>query len=349
LCYADNPWTVVMDGSKEVDAVFSPIVSTVRVIPDTTQGSVVSGEEFPFIHCDDSENSICIYGYSWDASITLKAEPKPGYAFSHWEENGITVSTEREYCFLVEGSRELVPVFEEFRLGFPLEDRVPYITEGQTAATVTAVMDHSLSGGYYTLDGRNSEIETYNGLVANGTEHDYGNGVYCYDIVGITPFSGIKYYYIYPEENRSEICYDEHSGYDFDPLIDYNPNQIDPDDGQLGNGHDILATADGKLYKDTTGIIYGISGWNSYHAFYINHENGYYTWYLHCGRLTADIEDQIQTQGYADVTQGQHIAEVAGYGPDGLNTYPDHLHFEIRLNGINPANLIDPYGENLWE
>ncbi|MFA7209712.1 MAG: hypothetical protein WC120_05560, partial [Parcubacteria group bacterium] len=66
LCYADNPWTVVMDASKEVDAVFSPIISTISVVPDTAQGSVSSNEEFPFIHCDDSENSICSYGYAWD-------------------------------------------------------------------------------------------------------------------------------------------------------------------------------------------------------------------------------------------------------------------------------------------
>ncbi|MFA7208850.1 MAG: M23 family metallopeptidase, partial [Parcubacteria group bacterium] len=67
-----------------------------------------------------SENSICSYGYAWDTAITLSARPEPGYAFSHWEENGIIVSTEREYCFLAEGSRELVPVFE--RLRFPIGD-----------------------------------------------------------------------------------------------------------------------------------------------------------------------------------------------------------------------------------
>ncbi|MDP1884800.1 MAG: hypothetical protein Q8L10_05585 [Candidatus Moranbacteria bacterium] len=128
LCYADNPWTVVMDASKEVEAVFSPIVSTINVIPDTDQGSVFSSEEPPLIHCDDQPESMCSYGYGWDASVELTADPKPGYAFSHWEEGGIAISTERTLSFLAEGSRELVPVFEE---------DLPYSPIRPTSSTIT--------------------------------------------------------------------------------------------------------------------------------------------------------------------------------------------------------------------
>jgi murein DD-endopeptidase MepM/ murein hydrolase activator NlpD len=318
---------------------------SVNVSVNSAMGSVVSSEEPPKI---DTESNATSTTYHFNDPVTLTANSKPGYRFVRWEENGQTVSTQQAYSFLAEATRNLTAVFEPFRLGFPLKDRVPYIAEGETAVTVTAVMDHSLQGGYYTADGRNQEVMAYNGLVANGIERYY-DGVYCYDVEGVVPFPGILYSGVFPSQNRSEICYDEHPGYDFSGLIQgYNETQTDPEDGQLGNGHDILATQNGKLYKDATGEIYS-NGWDSYHAFYIDHGNGYYSWYLHSGRLNATVESQIQTQGYATVTKGQHIAEVAGYGPYGLNDFPDHLHFEVRKDGFGHANVIDPYGVDMWE
>ena len=51
--------------------------------------------------------------YWHTGEVTVEAEPGEGYAFIEWVEEGETVSTEREYEFVVENDRDLVAVFQE--------------------------------------------------------------------------------------------------------------------------------------------------------------------------------------------------------------------------------------------
>lgn len=62
----------------------------------------------------------------------------------------------------------------------------------------------------------------------------------------------------------------------------------------------------------------------------ISHSNGVETYYAHCSKLYYEAG--------AQVTQGQVIAEVGSTG----NSSGNHLHLEIRVNGIayNPQNYL---------
>ncbi|MFA5994729.1 MAG: CHAP domain-containing protein [Parcubacteria group bacterium] len=111
-CYYNPELTVMMNADKNVTAVFTPVVSNVNVYPDTTKGSVVSGEADPLIHCDDGGNSNCSAGYSGGNMVSLIAKHKAGYAFVRWEEGGIAISTNSTLNFTMGGSRSLTPVFE---------------------------------------------------------------------------------------------------------------------------------------------------------------------------------------------------------------------------------------------
>ena len=105
---------------------------------------------------------------------------------------------------------------------------------------------------------------------------------------------------------------------------------------QVPQGTKVLATADGKLFKAVTDPVNG-AGYDYYNNSYIDHQNGYFSWYLYAP-LTPEILAQINQNGYAQVTRGQVIG----------NTVGDHLHFEVRLNGSDNQNVVDPYKLGLW-
>jgi murein DD-endopeptidase MepM/ murein hydrolase activator NlpD len=106
---------------------------------------------------------------------------------------------------------------------------------------------------------------------------------------------------------------------------------------QVPEGTPVLATADGKLYKAEIDLVNG-AGYDYYYNSYIDHQNGYYSWYLYAP-LTPAILAEINLNGYAQVTKGQVIG----------NTIGDHLHFEVRRNGSDHQNVVDPYKLGLWE
>jgi hypothetical protein len=103
-------------------------------------------------------------------------------------------------------------------------------------------------------------------------------------------------------------------------------------------GSVVVATAAGRLYKATaaTDPVNG-AGYDYYNNSYIDHQNGFFSWYLYVP-LDPAILAQITAKGYADVTKGQVIGRTIG----------DHLHFEVRLNGFNHQNVVDPYKMGLW-
>jgi murein DD-endopeptidase MepM/ murein hydrolase activator NlpD len=108
-------------------------------------------------------------------------------------------------------------------------------------------------------------------------------------------------------------------------------------------GTEVLATADGKLYKAVVDPVNG-AGYDYYQNSYIDHQNGYYSWYLYAPLTTAILEE-INLNGFAQVTRGQVIGHVAPADP---STIKDRLHFEVRCNGSDNQNVVDPYRTGLW-
>ena len=62
----------------------------------------------------------------------------------------------------------------------------------------------------------------------------------------------------------------------------------------------------------------------------ISHGNGVETYYGHCSKLYGNVGEQV--------SQGEAIAEVGSTG----NSTGNHLHLEIRINGVayNPENYV---------
>jgi len=212
----------------------------------------------------------------------------------------------------------------QFGFDFPIQGYSPY------NAPVTAVLDHS------EFDARNVRFYGKSDGLVRAFNGETGNKIYgskCYDkkctVVGYRNenfsifLSGVLNY---PPPDNDYLWYDGHPGYDYSIPIDT----------------DIKATEKGKLYKAKNDPVNG-GGWNKFHTFYIDHENGYTSWYLHCKNLTADVEAEITQKGFANVIKGQIVAKSGNY-PSGAY----HLHFEVRLNGFDHKNVIDPYKERLW-
>ena len=151
------------------------------------------------------------------------------------------------------------------------------------------------------------------------------------------------------------MYYDGHAGYDY-PV-----------------GSVITAAAEGtlclaKLESSSTGsgewrnsskcpygkddINTSEDSWAKFHTFYIVHPGteNLSTWYLHASSLDPVVLASISAQGYADVSKGDVVATMGGYGNGKQDTFGKHLHFEVRRDG---STLIDPYGWNgspvLWE
>ena len=89
-------------------------------------------------------------------------------------------------------------------------------------------------------------------------------------------------------------------------------------------GTNIVAADSGKVLK-VSKLTYGY-GWHVI----IDHGNGVSTLYAHCSRLDVSVGDYVE--------KGQ---VVAGIGTTG-NSTGNHVHFEVRINGVqqNPLNYV---------
>jgi len=209
-----------------------------------------------------------------------------------------------------------------FWLAFPLPDYTP------TTAPVGAVMDNSVlerTPVQFYVPG--DVIKAFNGEIG---EKQYG-------VTYLDPYG--KYWPAYMNSTGADFFPAAVGGqrplnYLNGPYLSYagNPGY----NYQVPEGTPVLATADGRLYQAVTDPVNG-AGYSYYHNSYIDHQNGYYSWYLYAP-LSADILAQIGQYGYAQVTKGQVIGQTIG----------DHLHFEVRLNGFDHANVVDPYKIGLW-
>jgi murein DD-endopeptidase MepM/ murein hydrolase activator NlpD len=234
-------------------------------------------------------------------------------------------------------------------LSFPLAGYTAY------TAPVSAVMDHSMTAPYGA--DTNRTVTAFNGEV--GTVGPYKKST-CYRkldssafLIGVLNYTGTS-----GSGGNAYLCYDGHPGYDY-------PRPL---------GTDIFAPAAGKLCVATTntsqpspanvwrsstecGAIPNViitrwkkSGKGNYNTFYIFHTeyiNGvtgdYTTVFLHSNNLESSVWSTVASQGYANVTRGQHVAAVGNVGTGGY-----HVHMEVyKKNTSGEWVLIDPYGDGV--
>jgi len=208
-------------------------------------------------------------------------------------------------------------------LGFPLPGYTPY------TAPVSAVMDNSVL--------ERTTIEFYvPGTVIKAFNGEIGDKQYGF--IYLDPWG--QYWPAYMNSTRTNFFPPSPSG--VRPL-NYLNGQYLSYSGMPGynyevpEGTPVLATASGKLYKALTDPVNG-AGYDYYNNSYIDHQNGFFSWYLYAP-LTSAILAEITANGFAQVTKGQVIG----------NTIGGHLHFEVRYSGPDHKNVVDPYKLGLWQ
>jgi hypothetical protein len=237
-----------------------------------------------------------------------------------------------------------------FQLAFPLEKTFPCASGSCNTvctAAVSAVIDHSgtpidpeyAGACWYARDGR---VEAYDGEIGDafascnrkqtGYSNEEGslftiNGHY----VGVR---GCRPEPPAPAAPGAYLNFDGHSGYDF-PTPPSTP---------------ILAAESGSLYEAHLDPINDCRGrtdpWSTFHAFYIDHGNGYSTWYLYAEDLSEDVKAEVEANGFAAVAKGQTIAYAGSFGRNCRNC--THLHFEVRHHepgqeAEQDGLVVDPY------
>ncbi|HEY4515407.1 MAG TPA: peptidoglycan DD-metalloendopeptidase family protein [Candidatus Paceibacterota bacterium] len=204
---------------------------------------------------------------------------------------------------------------------------------------ISAVIDHldtaidPLSKKNWGRSAKDQRVKAFNGEI--GETESSATEPFGYTKKIPSPFFSkkeINYVGAYSKEDKYSstfyLNYDGHAGYDF-PYQKLNP---------------VIAPAEGYLQKarNNDDTVYG-QGWEIHHTFYINHNNGYSTWYRHCLGISDELESTIglDYKKFCPVKQGQVIGYVGDFGAGNSA----HLHFEVR-DKMN--KIIDPYAENLW-
>lgn len=195
-----------------------------------------------------------------------------------------------------------------FYLSFPLPDYTA------TTAQISSVFDHSTEYPYCP----DQIVCTYTdekGTIPNYDEKPYpassskdcpGQNLYSYKKSDETTFykKGKLNYIGTTLTGSSTLNYDGHPGYDF----------------PAKENTKVLAAASG-----TASLV----DKSPYNTVYIDHGNGYQTYYLH-------LESRAFTENKISVNRG----DVIGYSGDEGSTNSYHLHFEVKKNGVS----VDPYG-----
>ena len=216
-------------------------------------------------------------------------------------------------------------------LSFPLhgEGVTPY------NAPISAVMDHSgtpldlvnpcewesIDNSVVTFTGEKGERIFGMNCSDGGLHPGYKNSTGAAFLKGVVNYIGARCgpvdseMYNHPERF---LNYDGHSGYDYPATLSTK----------------VFAAADGNLRK--------AHSWTNDHGFYIEHPNGYSTWYYHCYALEPAIEEALQTANFVPVQRNDPIATIGKVGADAY-----HLHFEVRSQ-VDWHYIVDPYTEMLW-
>jgi murein DD-endopeptidase MepM/ murein hydrolase activator NlpD len=178
-------------------------------------------------------------------------------------------------------------------LSFPLREYTPY------TAPIGAVLDHSMPQGN-CADGR---IVAYTGEEGRRQwgESSWSTNNGCGTLRGYRNRNGTSFsiggQYVDTGDGTRHLFYDGHTGYDY----------------PRPNGTRVEAAAAGTAYH------YNYGGEENV---YIDHGNGYETYYVHLSERTIEHGEQVNA--------GEKVGEV-GAG---------HLHFTVKKGG----QRVDPYG-----
>ena len=232
----------------------------------------------------------------------------------------------------------------------------PIKIEGQAltpfTVRISAVLDHMgtmidsarPAGNTWGLNGKDQKVKAFNGEI--GDAEKTSTPPFGFTKADHTPFfkdKEINYVSarnsgFYPD--NCYLNYDGHSGYDFSYPV--GTLLIAPADGELHKAkEDSVNGCNRNWYKKQFGED-NPTAWQGWHVFYIKHQNGFSTWFLHCTNLIDEIEQHIgeDYQKFVPIQQGQIIAYSGSYGGVG-----PHLHFEVR---DKDGKIVDPYSDKLW-
>lgn len=242
----------------------------------------------------------------------------------------------------------------ETPLRFPLNDYTAY------TAPVSSAMDQStLGNGATYAAGEDNIVETFEGEIGDIGPY---SGSTCYRNFDNTAF-GVSFNYVGTGNTGGShyLCYDAHPGYDYPATLGTYIHA--PTDGTLcvattqtaqQNPSDVWRNTSKCPLPSEVNTRWLNSG--GYNTFYIIHEgvyvngsiNNYMTVFLHSDDLESSVRADIEQNGYAQVTEGEHIAQVGN-----VNTTGAHMHFEVYKKNGSAWDRIDPYGDGtdniLWE
>jgi murein DD-endopeptidase MepM/ murein hydrolase activator NlpD len=241
-------------------------------------------------------------------------------------------------------------------IGFPISGQNPY------TAPIITVLDHSTD---YFYDKNQGQVAAYTGeqgvrtsSMPCGPSGLPPCGYYNLNFVPNDTTSTLQFIVngnytgvsADAPDQYKVLNYRGHSGYDYG----------------YGAGTVIVAAQSGTLYvpaNDPVNDPGGNDPWCTFHSFYIDHGNGWTTWYLHAARLlvgvsphgacTNGIASNIRyDEPIAHVSQGQSVAVVGNFANGVAGGVGYHLHFEVRRGcdlssgAVKQCMVVDPYG---WE
>ncbi|MBQ3141445.1 MAG: peptidoglycan DD-metalloendopeptidase family protein [Clostridia bacterium] len=97
-------------------------------------------------------------------------------------------------------------------------------------------------------------------------------------------------------------------------------------------GLDIAASKGTKIYAADGGVVVTVHKWNYSYGYHvvIDHGNGFKTRYAHMSKIAASVGDKVEK------------GDVIGYVGNTGNSFGNHCHFEIIINGtrVNPEPYI---------
>jgi len=203
----------------------------------------------------------------------------------------------------IEKEKKLQSTISNPFLIFPLKGKTPW------TAPINSIFDHSMSSSYtadnivvaYTGEKGESRygfdyVTTFNGIALYGFKNSSGSN---FTING--NYTG--------GDSASYLYYDGHPGYDYRTI-------------DQGTNVPVLAAAPGIAYQ----------GGSTFGTVYIDHGNGFRTYYLHLINSTRIADGTV-------VTAGQQIGIAGSTGAGAV-----HLHFEVRKDVNGQWIPVDPYG-----